>query len=244
MEKPESGARQALLLMGDPVTAGTGFEELPEAAREMRSVQRHFPDAQAAVYSREKATPEAYGAARPRQFSTIHFATHVEPNEQSPLDSAIILSAQGSGNSFRLYARDVAEMKLNANLVTISACRGAGTRALSGEGLVGFAWAFFEAGARNVVTSLWDVNDASTTELMDRFYNGVANRQHYASALRDAKLWMRHSKYGKPYYWAPFQLYSLSIEFTAAAESSSMSKVSMKRSEVITIGETVHPNRR
>jgi CHAT domain-containing protein/predicted negative regulator of RcsB-dependent stress response len=227
--KPPSTLREAVLLMGDPVTKGTGFEELPEAAHEMQSVQRHFPDIQKVVYTREKATPEAYGAAGLRQFSTIHFATHVEPNEQSPLDSAIILSSRGTGTGFRLYARDVAEMPLSADLVTISACRGAGTRALSGEGLVGFAWAFFQAGARNVVTSLWDANDASTTQLMDRFYRGVENHRPYASALRDAKLWMLQSKYRKPYYWAPFQLYSVSIESTAEAESSSMARVSINK---------------
>jgi CHAT domain-containing protein len=229
--KPPGTLRQAVLLMGDPVTKGTGFEELPEAAHEMQSVQRHFPDIQKVVYARDKATPEAYEAAGPRQFSTIHFATHVEPNEQSPLDSAIILSTRvnGTGNGFRLYARDVAEMPLSADLVTISACRGAGTRALSGEGLVGFAWAFFQAGARNVVTSLWDANDASTTQLMDRFYSGVENRQSYASALRNAKLWMLQSKYRKPYYWAPFQLYSVSTESAAEVESSSMARVSISK---------------
>jgi CHAT domain-containing protein len=195
----------------------------------MQSVQRHFPAVQNVTYAREKATPEAYVAAVPRQFSTIHFATHVEPNEQSPLDSAIILSSRENGTGFRLYARDVAEMPLSANLVTISACRGAGTRALSGEGLVGFAWAFFQAGARNVVTSLWDANDASTTQLMDRFYRGIENHQPYASALRGAKLWMLQSKYRKPYYWAPFQLYSVSIESTAKAESSSMARVSINK---------------
>jgi CHAT domain-containing protein len=95
--------------------------------------------------------------------------------------------------------------------------------------LVGFAWAFFQAGARNVVTSLWDANDASTTQLMDRFYRGVENHQPYASALRDAKLWMLQSKYRKPYYWAPFQLYSVSIESTAGVESSSMARVSINK---------------
>lgn len=237
---------KALLLMGDPITVGTGFEPLPEAANELAKVQRHFPGVEKSVYTLRQATPEAYGATRPQRFSTIHFATHVEPNEQSPLDSAIILSSYGKvgASGYRLYARDVAEMPLNADLVTISACRGAGTRTLSGEGLVGFAWAFFQAGARNVVTSLWDANDLSTTELMDRFYGGVESRLSYARALRDAKVWMLlHSRYRKPYYWAPFQLYSLSIDSATTAESSSMARVS-KLSEVNTIGETGHLNRR
>jgi CHAT domain-containing protein len=229
--RPINPLPQDVLLMGDPVTKGTGFEELPEAAHEIKQVEQHFPEIQKVIYTRGQATPEAYSESVPGRFSTIHFATHVEPNEQSPLDSAIILSADpnGTGSGYRLYARDVAEMPLNADLVTISACRGAGTRSLSGEGLVGFAWAFFQAGARNVVTSLWDANDMSTTALMDRFYSGIENHQPYAIALRDAKLWMLQSKYRKPYYWAPFQLYSLSIESTAAFESHAMARVSINK---------------
>ena len=105
----------------------------------------------------------------------------------------------------------MAETPLNADLVTISACRGAGARTLTGEGLVGFAWAFFQAGARNVVTSLWDANDTSTAALMDRFYTGIEARQTYPAALREAKLAMLASNYRKPYYWAPFQVYTRTI---------------------------------
>jgi CHAT domain-containing protein/predicted negative regulator of RcsB-dependent stress response len=201
--------QQSLLVIGDPVMEGTGYQPLPEAALEIQQVQRHYLVAQTAVYTKDKATPGAYSSARPRDFSTIHFATHVEANEQSPLDSAIILSPQQ--NAYKLYARDVAEIPLSADLVTISACRGAGARTLSGEGLVGFAWAFFQAGAQNVVTSLWDVNDRSTADLMDRFYGAVESGKPYATALRDAKLQMLQSHYAKPYYWAPFQLYSRGI---------------------------------
>jgi CHAT domain-containing protein len=135
----------------------------------------------------------------------------VDANSTSPLDSAIILS-KGS-NGYRLYARDVAVAPLSADLVTVSACKSAGGRTLTGEGLVGFAWAFFQAGARNVVTSLWNANDVSTAGLMDRFYSGVEAHHSYASALREAKLAMLDSNtnYKKPYYWAPFQVYTRTI---------------------------------
>jgi CHAT domain-containing protein len=159
-----------------------------------------------------RAVPEAYSSAQPRLFSTIHFVTHADANQQSPLDSAIILSP--SANRYRLYARDVAEIPLDADLVTISACRGAGARTLSGEGLVGFAWAFFEAGARNVVTSLWDVNDHSTAAFMGYFYAAVESGESYPAALRGAKLKLLRTQYRKPYYWAPFQLYSRMLSST------------------------------
>jgi len=188
---------------------GTGFEPLPDAASEIQQVRRYFPSAHTAVFTQAAAVPQAYRSAQPRRFSTIHFVTHADANEQSPLDSAIILSP--SGNRYRLYARDVAEIPLDADLVTISACRGAGTRTLSGEGLVGFAWAFFEAGARNVVTSLWDVNDRSTAAFMGYFYAAVDSGESYPAALRSAKLKLLKTQYRKPYYWAPFQLYSRTL---------------------------------
>jgi len=202
--------QRSLLLMGNPVTKGTGYPDLPEAAAEIAKIQRQYPTADSKVLTGSQAVVDAYFAAKPERYSTIHFATHVDANAQSPLDSAIILSPQSTG--FRLYARDVAGTPLNADLVTISACHGAGARTLSGEGLVGFAWAFFQARARNVVTSLWDVSDQSTAQLMENFYKGVTANRPYAHALRAAKLEMlRHSNYKRPYYWAPFQLYSRTL---------------------------------
>jgi CHAT domain-containing protein len=204
--KPVAPTHRSLLIMGDPLTAGTEYPPLPEAALEIAKIQRQFPAKDSTVLTGTKAVVEAYAASQPQKFSTIHFATHVDANSQSPLDSAIILSPQA--NRFSLYARDVARTPLNADLVTISACRSAGDRALSGEGLVGFAWAFFQARAQNVVTSLWDVYDNSTAQLMEDFYSGVTAGHPYASALRDAKRKMFRSTYKRPYYWAPFQLYS------------------------------------
>lgn len=200
-----AGLQQSLLLLGNPEPV-PGYPRLPQASLEVEDVKHHFPAARTTVYQGAAATVSRYRDAEPNRFSSIHFAAHGEANQQSPLDSAIILSPQANG--FRLYARDVIDIPLNADLVTISACRGAGTRLLSGEGLVGFAWAFFQAGARNVVTSLWDVNDRTTAELMDNFYGRVQAGEPYANALRDAKLAMLESGNRKPYFWAPFQLYT------------------------------------
>ncbi len=137
----------------------------------------------------------------------IHFAAHAEANSQTPLESAIILS--NSGGRFKLYARDIAGLKLSADLVTISACRSAGARAYGGEGLVGFAWAFLQSGARSVIAGLWDVGDNSSSRLIQDLYKGLASGSRPAAALRQAKLELLHSSgsYRKPYYWAPFQTY-------------------------------------
>jgi len=130
-------------------------------------------------------------------------------NVESPLDSAVVLSGPDSG--YKLYARAVAEQPLNADLVTVSACRSAGERAYSGEGLVGFAWAFLRAGARRVIAGLWDVDDRSTARLMDALYDGVNRGLTPAASLRAAKLALIASdgQLARPYYWGPFQLFTV-----------------------------------
>ena len=98
---------------------------------------------------------------------------------------------------------------MRADLVTVSACYSAGERAYSGEGLVGLAWAFLRAGAHNVIAGLWDVTDASTEQLMDRFYNELEKGNSPGAALRTAKLsLLRGSQFNNPFYWALFQLYT------------------------------------
>ena len=83
-------------------------------------------------------------------------------------------------------------------------------REYAGEGLVGLAWAFLRAGSHNVIGALWDVSDASTPELMQHLYNGIAAGNPPDVSLRAAKLDMLHSRgvFRKPIYWGAFQLYS------------------------------------
>jgi CHAT domain-containing protein len=205
----KAGSRK-LLLIGDSVAASKDYPELPKAANQMASVASNFPVEQQLVYRREQANPAAYLQHHPEQFSHIHFVAHGTASRLSPLDSAIVLSKEaGNPDTFKLYARDIIQHPLRADLVTISACYGAGERQYSGEGLVGLAWAFQRAGARNVIAALWDVADASTDQLMDRFYKELAKGANPDVALRTAKLsLLRDSAFHNPFYWAPFQLYT------------------------------------
>ena len=199
------GEAQRLLLLGDPVASDPAFPALAHAAREIESVRRTFAPSSQVVLTRESATPQAYLAAAAGPFAAIHFTAHALANPENPLESAVLLSGG------KLYAHDVMDLRLSADLVTVSACRGAGQRTYSGEGLVGFAWAFLRAGARHVIAGLWDVNDQSTAGLMDVLYRELAAGRRPASALRAAKLAMIESRGNlrKPYYWAPFQLYTM-----------------------------------
>jgi CHAT domain-containing protein len=175
----------------------------------MQKIERYFPVSNRKVLEGQQATPSAYLSSNPERFAYLHFVTHGTASHTRPLESAVILSREG--DSYKLYARDIVQHRLNANLVIISACNGAGTRAYSGEGLVGLSWAFLRAGAHNVIGALWEVSDASTPQLMDTLYGELSRGKDPATALRDAKLSMLRANsntvFKKPYYWAPFQLY-------------------------------------
>jgi CHAT domain-containing protein/Tfp pilus assembly protein PilF len=200
-----------LLLMGDAVSPDPEYGELPEAALEITNIEKHFTPGERQVYTRVKATAPAYLGSEPEQFAYIHFVAHGTASRSSPLDSAVILSkSSAEQDSFKLYARDIIRRPLHAELVTISTCYGAGTRAYTGEGLVGLSWAFLRAGAHNVIGALWEVSDASTPRLMDQLYDELRKGRSPEVALRSAKLSLLHSDgvFRKPFYWAPFQLYT------------------------------------
>jgi CHAT domain-containing protein len=202
----------SLLIIGDPAAHDPGFPKLAYAAKEIETIEAKFPASEKKKLTGAVARPDAYREAGPGKYSLLHFSAHAVANKESPLDSAIILS--GESDNFKLYARNIIDTPLNANLVTISACRSAGARSYSGEGLVGFVWAFLQAGARNVIAGLWDVTDSSTPGLMDVLYTKIASGMNPADACRAAKLSMIHSTtgYRRPYYWGPFQLFTRDVE--------------------------------
>jgi len=205
---PQTTAK--LLLIGDAVAPNPEYGELPKAEIEIENIEKHFPAASREILTRARATAPAYLSGSPEQFAYIHFVAHGTASRLSPLDSAVILSkASAQEDSFKLYARDIIRHPLHAQLVTISTCYGAGTRAYTGEGLVGLSWAFLFAGAHNVIGALWEVSDASTPRLMDQLYAELKKGQSSQAALRSAKLSLLHSNdFRKPFYWAPFQLYT------------------------------------
>src|SRR6185436_4416638 len=176
-----------MLLMGAPPQSDPAFPPLPRAADEMRSIARHFASSRVKVLEGTAATPAAYRSASPNQFDYVHFVAHVTATRTHPLDSAVILG-RDAANNYKLLARDIVKQPLAARLVTISSCHGAGTRAYTGEGLVGLAWAFLRAGASSVIAALWEVNDSATPQLMDQLYQQPAAGEDPAAALREAKL--------------------------------------------------------
>jgi CHAT domain-containing protein len=191
---------------------GKDWKDLPGARREIAAIAALFDQPLTLVGSEasEQRLDELAVAGELPQFRYLHFATHGEVNPRIALESALILAQdrlpdpvdQILGGKYpydgRLSASEMRRWKLDADLVTLSACEtGLGER-LGGEGYLGFAQALFAAGARSVVLSLWPVDDPSTALLMTRFYQnllgkraGLAKPLPKAEALREAKQWLR-----------------------------------------------------
>ena len=103
---------------------------------------------------------------------------------------------------------DIYNLRLDADLVVLSACQTALGKEIRGEGLVGLTRGFMYAGASRVLASLWSVEDRATAELMGSFYRGMLREGlSPAAALRKAQLEMAKNPYRRsPYYWAGFSL--------------------------------------
>ena len=112
--------------------------------------------------------------------------------------------AEGQDNGL-LQAWEIFEsVRLDADLVTLSACGTALGREMGGEGLVGLTRAFQYAGARSVLASLWSVSDVSTARFMQSFYGHLRNGKTKDEALRAAQ--MESLQDSHPFHWAAFQL--------------------------------------
>jgi CHAT domain-containing protein/Tfp pilus assembly protein PilF len=145
------------------------------------------------------------------QYSIVHFATHAIAHDEHPELSGIILSLvdeQGRPQNGFLQLHDIYNMRLNCNLVVLSACQTAIGKEVRGEGLLGLSRGLMYAGTSRVVASLWAVDDKATAELMKRFYIQMFKGQKSpAAALRAVKTEMLgQRRWRAPYYWAGFVL--------------------------------------
>lgn len=116
----------------------------------------------------------------------IHFATHAIVRETDPLSSFLALGADASADG-RLTSEKMYGLRLDADLVVLSACRSAGG-VMTGDGIAALARAFFYAGTPSLVASVWDVADEPTKYLLPEFYRRWLNGADKATALRAAQL--------------------------------------------------------
>jgi CHAT domain-containing protein len=145
------------------------------------------------------------------QYRILHFATHGLLNNEHPELSGLVLSlVDGNGRAVDGFLRlhEVFNLKLNADLVVLSACETGLGKEIKGEGVIGLTRGFMYAGAPRVVTSLWNVDDLATAELMKLFYRGMLkDGLRPAAALRAAQDELsKQKRWASPYFWAAFVL--------------------------------------
>lgn len=182
------------------------FFRLKYSGVETDRISSLFSKEKSDILLREKATEENVKKHDLLDYKILHFATHSLIDDKMPGRSSImlVLDDDPSEDGF-LQMREIYNLKLNADLVTLSACHTGGGQLIKGEGIEGLNRAFFYAGTSSVIMSLWSVNDQATYQLMERFYTHLRSSQPISQALQRAKLEMIHSDVlSHPYYWAGF----------------------------------------
>jgi CHAT domain-containing protein len=206
--RPEGpAARLPLLAYGDPTGPVRARVPLVHARREVESIARLYPPDLRRVRLGSDASERAFKREDLARFRILHLATHGMNDPQVPARSGLVLAPGGADEDGLLQGIEIVNLDLDADLVVLSACGSGLGRLVKGEGLVGVTRAFFYAGARRLVVSLWDVDDQSTATLMESFYRKLQGGRAPAWALRDAKREISRSDrpaHRFPYYWASF----------------------------------------
>lgn len=176
-----SGGQDGLLVVADP-SSRSFLGPLPGTRAEARAIKTAFPNAQ--VVEGEEATPEEVLRRLPN-VSIVHFAAHAVADSRSPFLSYLVLAPNSTDGTGNLYSKDLFGPRLpNLRLVVLSACNTAGRYSSASEGLVGLAWPFLARGARNVITSVWEIDDRSSVPLFERFYRELVRGAEPEVALR------------------------------------------------------------
>jgi CHAT domain-containing protein/Flp pilus assembly protein TadD len=210
---PDLGARtargSAAPVRGSFRRSGVIFEPLPHARSEVLSIARLFPPDRRKVQLGSGATESAFKKEDLAQFRILHLATHGLIDDRAPGRSGLLLAPGDAAEDGLLQGTEILNLKLDADMVVLSGCGTGLGKLVHGEGLVGLSRTFFYAGARSLVVSLWNVDDASTAEVMKAFYRRLRQGMGRAEALREAKRDLLRSDrplYHHPYYWAPLIL--------------------------------------
>lgn len=174
---------------------------LPFAEQELHAIGRTFRD-RTRIMSGASARESGLRDGSLPQFPVLHFATHGLVSDVQPKRSGLLLAPE-TGEDGLLQMSEIYGLGLKANLVVLSACQTALGREITGEGLIGLSRAFFYAGARSVVATLWNLNDRFAAEFVERFYSELNQGHSSEEALRRAKIaYVNHPRFSHPFYWS------------------------------------------
>jgi len=187
------------------------LNDLPGTEAEVKAISGLFrsKNFKNASYVNQDASEQLIKSDKIGDYNLLHFATHGVVDENNPELSRVFLQSGSEAEDGNLFSGEIYNLKLKANLVTLSACQTGLGKISKGEGVVGLSRALAYAGAKNIMVSFWSVGDASTAALMTDFYGHLlgGNTHNYSRNLRKAKLdLIQKGDYAAPYYWAPFVL--------------------------------------
>lgn len=197
---PRRAPPRGMLVLGNP-DLGNPELDLPAAQKEAELLGRLVPDS--TVLLRLDAS-ESRLRSLAASHRYLHLAAHGQFRSNNPLASRLAL-APGGQHDGNLSVSEIYGLRLDADLVTLSACETGLGRKVNGDDLVGMTRGFLYAGSSNIVASLWEVDDAATAELMQGFYRKLLAGQPKRTALREAQLELR-ARFPDPLHWAAFTL--------------------------------------
>lgn len=171
---------------------GESFVGLPYSAIEIRKINQLFVDNErtTSTFLKDEST-EARFTSIARQANIIHVATHGLINAKNPSLSGLLfydVTDTTSTDDGIFHTAEAFNLNLNADLLVMSSCESGIGKLEKGEGMIALTRGFLYAGARNIIHSLWKVNDKHTSELMVELYSNILNGQEYGEALHNAKL--------------------------------------------------------
>jgi len=208
-----SGLKTDPMMMNRSMFNGNYIQPLPATETETEAIFKLYDDnnLKAKVLLHNNANEKSIKSGELEQYKVLHFATHGFVNSEKPELSSLLLAQDTTGGEDGvLYSGEIYNLKLNADLAVLSACETGLGKIQKGEGIIGLTRALLYAGAKNIIVSLWQVADESTSALMVDFYkNSLTSKGQlsYSEALRNAKLKMiREEKYAHPFFWSPFIL--------------------------------------
>ncbi len=202
----ENGDDKSTNFRGFFSTNTFSFDRLEYSRIEVNKIRSLFKAKKVNTLLRERASEDQLKKLNLKDYKIVHFATHSIIDNKNPARSSILLSLDDDPQEDGfLQMREIYNLSLNSDLVTLSSCQTGLGQLIKGEGIDGINRAFFYAGASSVLMSLWPVNDQATYQLMERFYSHLRSSESIAGALRKAKLELASSKVlSHPYYWAGF----------------------------------------
>lgn len=205
--QPNTGSNNGKCLGFAPsIQFSENLDSLPWTQKELEAIESIF---EGEYYYGKKANKELFTQIA-NKFSMIHLATHGIVNMEQPMRSLLSFAPSSDSNNLEqvaLYAYEIHNLSLHADLVVLSACETGFGKAIRGEGVLSLARAFLYAGAPSVVTTLWEVNDFTSAALIETFYSNLALGMSKSKALQQAKLTFLSKTdkiSGHPAYWASF----------------------------------------